>query len=374
MHRGEPRPARRRAQERAARRRPRRRRDVPRQRRRGDPRPHRPGRSSSRRATSPTSGRGASRSPTSTAGRSSAAVTTIDLDARGRREGRLRPLHAQGDPRAADGAAPVDRRPGEPRRTDRRRRAGRSRATARRRSRRIELVACGTAYYAALIGAAALQDWTGLPARATVGSEFRYSPPPLDARDARHRRDPVRRDGRHDRPDPPRPRAGLPDHRGHQHGRLGDHPRGRRGPVPAGRPGDRGRRVEDVRDPGDDPGDPRRRDRQGARHAWPTRRETELGRRAAGAARRAPSGRSSSTPPIAAALARRYVNSRGFMFVGRGYALPGGARGRPQAQGSQLRPRRGLRRRASSSTARSRCSTPSARSSPWRPARRSTTS
>src|SRR5664279_2161937 len=48
------------------------------------------------------------------------------------------------------------------------------------RIRRIELVACGTAYYAALIGAAALQEWTGLPARATVGSEFRYSPPPLD--------------------------------------------------------------------------------------------------------------------------------------------------------------------------------------------------
>jgi len=47
---------------------------------------------------------------------------------------------------------------------------------------RIELVACGTAYYAALIGATAIQDWTGLPARATVGSEFRYSPPPLDGR------------------------------------------------------------------------------------------------------------------------------------------------------------------------------------------------
>src|SRR5829696_4636193 len=47
---------------------------------------------------------------------------------------------------------------------------------------RIELVACGTAYYAALIGAAALQDWTGIPARANVGSEFRYSPPPVDAR------------------------------------------------------------------------------------------------------------------------------------------------------------------------------------------------
>jgi len=47
---------------------------------------------------------------------------------------------------------------------------------------RVELIACGTAYYASLIGAAAIQDWTGLPARATVGSEFRYSPPPLDAR------------------------------------------------------------------------------------------------------------------------------------------------------------------------------------------------
>src|SRR5258708_12598831 len=45
---------------------------------------------------------------------------------------------------------------------------------------RVELVACGSAYYAALVGAAAIQDWTGLPARATVGSEVRYSPPPLD--------------------------------------------------------------------------------------------------------------------------------------------------------------------------------------------------
>jgi glucosamine--fructose-6-phosphate aminotransferase (isomerizing) len=49
-----------------------------------------------------------------------------------------------------------------------------------RRIDRVELVACGTASYASLVGAAALQDWTGLPARVTVGSEFRYSPPPLD--------------------------------------------------------------------------------------------------------------------------------------------------------------------------------------------------
>ncbi len=47
---------------------------------------------------------------------------------------------------------------------------------------RVELVACGSAFYAALVGAAAIQEWTGLPARVTVGSEFRYSPPPLDGR------------------------------------------------------------------------------------------------------------------------------------------------------------------------------------------------
>jgi glucosamine--fructose-6-phosphate aminotransferase (isomerizing) len=47
---------------------------------------------------------------------------------------------------------------------------------------RVELIACGTAYYASLVGAAALEELAGIPARATVGSEFRYSPPPLDRR------------------------------------------------------------------------------------------------------------------------------------------------------------------------------------------------
>jgi glucosamine--fructose-6-phosphate aminotransferase (isomerizing) len=47
---------------------------------------------------------------------------------------------------------------------------------------RVEIVACGTAYYASLVGAAAIQDWIGIPARATVGSEFRYGPPPIDER------------------------------------------------------------------------------------------------------------------------------------------------------------------------------------------------
>ncbi len=55
-------------------------------------------------------------------------------------------------------------------------------ATALAAVDRVEFVACGSASYAALVGAAAVQDWTGLPARVTVGSEFRYSPPPLDGR------------------------------------------------------------------------------------------------------------------------------------------------------------------------------------------------
>jgi len=49
-----------------------------------------------------------------------------------------------------------------------------------RKVTRVELVACGSASYAALVGAQAIEDWVGLPARVTVGSEFRYSPPPLD--------------------------------------------------------------------------------------------------------------------------------------------------------------------------------------------------
>ncbi len=53
-------------------------------------------------------------------------------------------------------------------------------AEAVREATRVELVACGTASYAALVGAGAIQALSDLPARVTVGSEFRYDPPPLD--------------------------------------------------------------------------------------------------------------------------------------------------------------------------------------------------
>ncbi|MEX2547092.1 MAG: glutamine--fructose-6-phosphate transaminase (isomerizing) [Chloroflexota bacterium] len=47
---------------------------------------------------------------------------------------------------------------------------------------RVEFVACGSAAYASAVAAYVFQAWTGLPARWNVGSEFRYSPPPLDDR------------------------------------------------------------------------------------------------------------------------------------------------------------------------------------------------
>ena len=47
---------------------------------------------------------------------------------------------------------------------------------------RVEFVACGTAAYASLVGAHLVESLAGLPARVTVGSEFRYAPPPLDGR------------------------------------------------------------------------------------------------------------------------------------------------------------------------------------------------
>ncbi|MGI8998512.1 MAG: glutamine--fructose-6-phosphate transaminase (isomerizing), partial [Candidatus Limnocylindria bacterium] len=47
---------------------------------------------------------------------------------------------------------------------------------------RVYVVGCGTASYAAHVAAYLIQDWVGLPATMQVGSEMRYSPPPIDAR------------------------------------------------------------------------------------------------------------------------------------------------------------------------------------------------
>ena len=45
---------------------------------------------------------------------------------------------------------------------------------------RVYVVGCGTASYAAHVAAYLIQDWVGLPATMQLGSEMRYSPPPID--------------------------------------------------------------------------------------------------------------------------------------------------------------------------------------------------
>ena len=47
---------------------------------------------------------------------------------------------------------------------------------------RVYVVGCGTASYAAHVAAYLIQEWVGLPAVMQVGSEMRYSPPPIDAK------------------------------------------------------------------------------------------------------------------------------------------------------------------------------------------------
>ena len=335
------RPARRRPEGRAARRRPRRRRELPRLGRRGDPRPHRPDHlpRGGRRRRPPPVGRDdhrrRRRAPR-------AAGDDIDWSPEAAEKGgyehfMLKEIHEQPESLAS-------RSPAGSTRDDRiavEELAGLER-------RRCAPITGSSSSPAAAPTTPSLDRGRRDPGldRAAGPGQHRLRVPlrPAAARraDAGHRRHPVGRDRRHDRPDPPRPRARLPDHRGHQHRRLGDHPRGRRGPVPAGRPGDRGRRLEDVRHPGHDPRHPRRGDRQGPRDAARGRASWSSGA-PCGRCRPRPPGR--SRPPIGDAGPRPPLRQLARLHVRRPRRdLPGRARGRPQAQGGQLRPRRGLRR------------------------------
>ncbi|HEX2753866.1 MAG TPA: glutamine--fructose-6-phosphate transaminase (isomerizing), partial [Candidatus Limnocylindrales bacterium] len=185
---------------------------------------------------------------------------------------------------------------------------------------RVELVACGSAYYAALVGAAAIEEWTGIPARATVGSEFRYSPPPLDARtlviavtQSGETADTIA-PTRHAR-ERGCPIVAVTNTVGSAITREADavvflHA----GPeiavaasktfttqvttlvmVAAAIARIRGALTEDAE-----------RALADALHALPSAAQRTI----------------EANEPGAAAIARRYVNSRGFMFVGRGYAMP----------------------------------------------------
>ena len=83
-----------------------------------------------------------------------------------RREGRLRDVHAQGDPRAGRRGRRDDRRPHGARAT-----ASTSTTTARSTRRCCatssgsSIVACGTSYHAGLIGRYAIEEWARVPGR-----------------------------------------------------------------------------------------------------------------------------------------------------------------------------------------------------------------
>ena len=166
------------------------------------------------------------------------------LGRRGRGEGRLRDLHAQGDLRAARGRRRDDRRP---RSTwnPRPRRAqhvgpGRQGATADRPSRRRDGVprVCRGPVRDRGVGARS--------GRVRHRERVDLSQPRDQRARPRHRDHPVRRDARHDRGAQARARARGAHGRDHQHDGLAGDARGRLRPLHARRHRDGCRRVQDL--------------------------------------------------------------------------------------------------------------------------------
>ena len=199
---------------------------------------------------------------------------------RDRAEGRLRQLHAQGDPRAAarrrrdDRAQPARRRP---------RSRARRRLRARRRAARPD---------PRLRHGAQRRAGRGLPDRGMGGPALRrrdrerMALPPAAARrgHARRRDLTVGRDRRHAR----RPAAGAPvrrtDDGDHELAGVADHARGRRRPLHARRDRDRRRRDQDLHVPARAAVPVRAAPRGGARDARRRRARRADGRAALAAA------------------------------------------------------------------------------------------
>ena len=100
-----------------------------------------------------------------------------DLGRRRRREGRLRDLHAEGDPRTGRRRRRDASPTGCPATT------GSTSPTSTlddeflRGLRRIVIVACGTSYHAGLIGRYAIEEWARVPVEMDIASEYRYRNP-----------------------------------------------------------------------------------------------------------------------------------------------------------------------------------------------------
>ena len=166
------------------------------------------------------------------------------LGRRGRGEGRLRDVHAQGDLRAAGRRRRDDRRPRPPRharpRGARHVRRGRQGASPHRPSR------CGTAYHACVVGPVRDRGVGARPRRVRHRERVDLPKPGDQRARPRHRDHAVGRDARHDRGAQARAREGRTHGRHHEHDGLAGDARGRLGPVHARRPRDGRRLVEDA--------------------------------------------------------------------------------------------------------------------------------
>ena len=194
----------------AAGRRPRRGRELPRLRRRRVHRAHPrrgrarpgPGRRAAPRRRRP--------SPTSTATPAEVREYHVDWDAVGRREGRLRLLHAQGDRRAAAGRRRHAARPARRRRPARAWTRCGSPTTTCARSTRSSSSRAARPTTPGWSPSTRSSTGPGSRARSSWLSEFRYRDPVLDPVDAGHRDLPVRRDDGHADGAAARPRAAAP--------------------------------------------------------------------------------------------------------------------------------------------------------------------
>ena len=230
------------------------------------------------------------------------------MEHRRRREGRLPALHPQGDLRAAA------RHPGGAARPGRRARQ-RHACPSSTRSRTSCARSSGSTWSAAAppitparSGAHLIQSWAGLPANGQIGSEMRYSPPPIDDRTLVISVSQSGETADTLAPHEARLRAGRGDRGRHQRGRQRPHPRGRRGLLPAGRAGGGGGLDQGLRDPGgrapDDRPPPRPAARDAERPAGDdVRARAARPSRAGGGGPRSSPRRSRSSPSAGAACA-----------------------------------------------------------------------
>ena len=97
----------------------------------------------------------------------------------GRREGRPRLVHAQGDLRAAAGRGRLAARPAYAERGDLHLDEMRLSDQELREVDKVIIIACGTSFYAGMVAKYAIEHWTRMPVEVELASEFRYRDPIL---------------------------------------------------------------------------------------------------------------------------------------------------------------------------------------------------